>query len=139
MWYSDGMNSFTFTKMHGLGNDFVVVDFNSNPNWILTEQTAKQICDRRFGIGADQILWLKPPHDSTLDSRMEIRNADGSVAEMCGNGIRAVGLFLEKKKPNQAEYRIETLAGVKTVQKRGSNFRVNMGLAQLGKSFFPNG
>lgn len=122
---------FRFTKMHGLGNDFVVVE--DQPGFSLTPEKAALICDRRFGIGADQILWLRRPHDAGSDTRMEIWNADGSTAEMCGNGIRAVALFIDRRAtPRKPEYRIETLAGVKTVWMRGDRVRVDMGAPALG-------
>ena len=76
-----------FLKMQGIGNDFVVVsDKNGDEpgkSLALTPDLAKKICDRRFGIGADQILWLRAPQNDLLaDCRMEILNADGSTAEM---------------------------------------------------------
>ena len=120
------MTQIPFIKMHGLGNDFVVIDsLNGTFRGELTTQDAIKICDRRFGIGADQILWLRRPQDSTADVRMEILNADGSIAEMCGNGIRAVALYINDQKKDS--YRIETLAGIKTVQVQGSQVTVDMG------------
>jgi len=111
----------SFTKMHGIGNDFIVVDdfFAKAPGAAptktsLTAEVARAMCDRRFGIGADQILWLKPAQASTADFRMDILNADGSVAEMCGNGIRAAVLYFhDRVKPQKARYEVETLAGLK--------------------------
>src|SRR4051812_33967585 len=86
-----------FTKMHGLGNDFVVIDdFFSPSTRAISPELARKICDRRFGIGADQILWLKPPA-ADADVRMDILNADGSTAEMCGNGIRAAALYVHER------------------------------------------
>src|SRR3954468_8101593 len=113
-----------FTKMHGLGNDFVVIDDLFSPSGsqatsgiLLDSSLAQRICHRRFGVGADQILWLKPSLDSTCDARMEILNADGSIAEMCGNGIRAIALYLNKYSPEKKlAYKIETLAGVQVVE-----------------------
>lgn len=109
-----------FLKMHGLGNDFVVIDDLGKPKALcqrIDAWAAREICDRRFGVGADQLLWLKAPQESSLDARMEIFNADGSVAEMCGNGIRAVAVYLFRHGPKRKErYTIETLAGTKTVR-----------------------
>src|SRR5690349_11557068 len=96
---SSSMIHLPFTKMHGLGNDFVILDdLGSRPNTPgqFTTEQIQRICDRRFGIGCDQILWLKKPQESKNDFRMEILNADGSVAEMCGNGIRAVALYAKQ-------------------------------------------
>jgi diaminopimelate epimerase len=129
-----------FTKMHGLGNDFVVVDsFTTDLGGLkLDGDLAKRLCFRRLGIGADQVLWLKKPQNpSAADVRMEVLNADGSSAEMCGNGIRAIALYLKKhsKLPGPT-YRIETGAGIKVVELRPDGLiRVDMGPARLGKLF----
>jgi diaminopimelate epimerase len=95
------MPSIPFTKMHGLGNDFIVIDGLSvhhekflDQKKTLTPEFARKVCDRRYGIGADQILWLKPPKTKKAVAVMEVINADGTIAEMCGNGIRAVALYL---------------------------------------------
>jgi diaminopimelate epimerase len=137
------MRQLPFTKMQGLGNDFVVInDLNSPPvtEGILSPEQAQKVCDRRFGIGADQILWLKKPESTAADARMEILNADGSIAEMCGNGIRAVALYLSEVGPQpKTEYLIETLAGIKTVQIRGDQVLVNMGEPKLGIGFETQG
>lgn len=154
-----------FVKMHGLGNDFVVIaadfgDFQSAPLEINSDQ-ARRICDRRFGIGADQILMLRKPHQGQADYRMEIWNADGGIAEMCGNGIRALALFLEsepgfsktQESPGDPTfYKIETLAGIKTVEvlsdstaqpgESGGSQKivsVDMGSATLGGGFGRDG
>ena len=126
------MRQLRFTKMHGLGNDFVVVNDLEGDTSPVNPALARRICDRRFGIGADQVLWLKRPIDSSADARMEILNPDGSSAEMCGNGIRAVTLELfrkSSKKAGKTSYVIETLAGLKHVEVRGEgrSVRVDMG------------
>jgi diaminopimelate epimerase len=124
-----------FVKMHGLGNDFVVIDDLQGAKSDLTTDLARKICDRRFGIGADQILWLRHPQvtETQADARMEILNSDGSVAEMCGNGIRAVALYLYDSgpKPRQKDYLIETLAGLKKVTITGRDVAVDMGAPGL--------
>src|SRR4051794_30836520 len=108
------MTQLPFSKMHGLGNDFVILDdlgVKPATSGEITVEVARKICDRRFGIGADQILWLKKAHDSSLDLRMEILNADGSAAEMCGNGIRAVALYVQRHgSSRKSEYTVETMA-----------------------------
>lgn len=127
-----------FVKMQGLGNDFVVIDDLGKPKALchkITPELARRICDRRLGVGADQLLWLKSPEDpsSGADARMEILNADGSVAEMCGNGIRAVALYLYRRGPKRKPgYRIETLAGVKDVGFREGLISVDMGVPKIG-------
>ena len=131
-----------FVKMQGLGNDFIVIDDIGKVQAIgrrpeVTPELARKICDRRFGVGADQVLWLRPAHSREMDARMEILNADGSIAEMCGNGIRAIGLYLAKHGPipNRVIYSIETLAGIKTVQIHGDEVTVDMGAPKLAGGF----
>lgn len=116
-----------FEKMHGLGNDFVVIDTTCAPltDFKMTRELAIALCDRRFGIGADQLLFLRPPLSAAPKSdakmnpsaviRMDIWDADGSTAEMCGNGIRAVGLYLRCRGFSETELRIETEAGLKII------------------------
>ena len=139
----------SFIKMHGLGNDFILIDDLSKSSSHLspvTPEVARKICHRRFGVGADQVLWLKAPRGSTARSmphaRMEIFNADGSAAEMCGNGIRAVALYLKGRgsKPgvgeHKGEYKIETLAGlIRVLVLENDLVRVDMGPPRLGGGF----
>lgn len=128
-----------FTKMQGIGNDFIVIDdyFQRSTRGLIDAEMAKRLCDRRFGIGADQILWLKAASDSVqADLRMDILNADGSPAEMCGNGIRAVALYVHDRSPEKkAAYRVETPAGIKSVKVRGAGVTVDMGVPVLGGGF----
>jgi diaminopimelate epimerase len=77
----------TFTKMHGLGNDFVVLDATRTP-LALDAATARRIADRRLGVGCDQILIVEPPRSATADFTYRIVNADGSESGQCGNGAR---------------------------------------------------
>ncbi len=115
-----------FTKMHGLGNDFVVIDGRqyklANPR-----KAAKQLCDRRFGIGADQLLVLS--RSRKADCGMKIHNADGSEVGMCGNGLRCLAKYIHDEKISaKSEIRVETASGIQTVT-LGSRGRitVNMG------------
>ena len=79
-----------FTKMHGAGNDFVVIDARSDDqNW---ENLARSICDRHFGVGADGLILICS--SDVADLRMRMFNPDGSEAEMCGNGIRCLIKYL---------------------------------------------
>ena len=102
-----------FTKMHGIGNDFILVDgFHTSvgdPGAL-----ARQLCARRFGVGADGLILALP--SSVADARMRIINSDGSEPEMCGNGLRCLARFLyDTGLCRQTTMRIETLAGVLTV------------------------
>ncbi|TAL17484.1 diaminopimelate epimerase [bacterium] len=118
-----------FTKMHGLGNDFVLVDCReSDPgNWT---ELAQRLADRHFGIGCDQVLLLRD--SEVADYRMEIINADGSQVEMCGNGIRCFALYLKDNGLITGdEARVETLAGLQVCKLYGDLVEVDMGEPEL--------
>ncbi len=104
-----------FTKYHGLGNDFILIDNRGSADPCLTAEEAVRWCDRHFGIGADGVIFALPGQDGT-DYTMRIFNSDGSEPEMCGNGIRCLARFiadLEGIEPTASvTYRIHTLAGV---------------------------
>jgi diaminopimelate epimerase len=85
-----------FTKMHGAGNDFIVVDAIHQDVNLSTEQW-RRLADRRFGIGADQILVVERPASEGVDFRYRIFNSDGSEVEQCGNGARAFARFVSDK------------------------------------------
>jgi diaminopimelate epimerase len=99
--------------MQACGNDFVVIDHLAGipKDFTFSTEIAARICDRHFGIGCDQLLWLKPL--AGRDAAVEIYNTDGSIAEMCGNGMRAIGVHLALRGPNPGKknYTIRTEAG----------------------------
>jgi diaminopimelate epimerase len=98
-----------FFKYEGLGNDFVVVDATDEKR--VTPEQARALCDRRFGIGADGVLLVLPPRDAS-DVRMRVINADGSVPENCGNGIRCVALHVARARAiARGVVRVDTDAG----------------------------
>ncbi|MGQ7246435.1 diaminopimelate epimerase [Halomonas sp. V046] len=100
-----------FTKMHGLGNDFMVVDLVTQRARIDAEEV-RRLADRRFGIGFDQMLVVEPPRDPDMDFRYRIYNADGSEVENCGNGARCFARFvLEKRLTHKHQIRVETAGG----------------------------
>ena len=106
-----------FSKYHGLGNDFILVDNRKQVEPLLTPKQAISWCDRHFGIGADGVIFALPGQNGN-DYTMRIFNSDGSEPEMCGNGIRCMAKFLqaletEDGRPPQSPhtYRIHTLAG----------------------------
>ncbi|VAX22136.1 Diaminopimelate epimerase [hydrothermal vent metagenome] len=107
------MTEIKFTKMHGLGNDFVMIDLRRKKAPGLNKKAAL-ICDRRFGIGCDQMIVIAP--SKKADYRMTIYNADGSEVEMCGNGIRCFAKYLwdrkERKIRRKKALDVETLAGI---------------------------
>jgi diaminopimelate epimerase len=104
-----------FWKMHGLGNDFIVVD-NRNEKISDVEATelARKLCERRFSVGADGLLLVS--NSAVADVKMRIFNADGSEAEMCGNGIRCFAKYCyENGIAKKNEFSVETLSGIKNV------------------------
>ncbi len=115
-----------FTKMHGAGNDFVVLD-GIRDALPPIEPIAASLCDRHFGIGADQLLVVR--RSRSADFRMQIFNADGSQVEMCANGIRAFFLYLREHGHTDAdEIRVETLGGIVTPRAAGpGRVTVDMG------------
>lgn len=117
-----------FTKMHGLGNDFIVVDCRERdiPS---PGKALKRLSDRRFGIGFDQAMILKKPSKGiNADFRMDIYNNDGARVEMCGNGIRCLASYIWKKKlSKKPRLDIETLAGIIRPEMDGKLVRVDMG------------
>tara|TARA_R110001592_G_scaffold167131_2_gene402503 strand:- start:5920 stop:6750 length:831 start_codon:yes stop_codon:yes gene_type:complete len=101
-----------FTKMHGLGNDFMVVDMISQHVHLRPEQI-RRMADRHFGIGFDQLLLVEPPSSPNVDFRYRIFNADGSEVEQCGNGARCFAIFVrEKKLTDKEQILVETKKGI---------------------------
>ncbi len=99
-----------FRKMHGLGNDFVVIDARS-AEVTLSPDAARRIADRRRGVGFDQLVLLEPPRDPSAAAFVRFLNADGSEAGACGNGSRCVGWLLAEEM-GQESLAIETLGGL---------------------------
>lgn len=131
-----------FTKMHGLGNDFVMLDaMEKAPAEAKLASLATALCDRRFGVGADGLILVLPSR--AADFRMRIFNADGSEAEMCGNGVRAFAKFVyERGYARERELEVETLAGIirTRLRVRGgkvTSVRVDMGEPRLARSEIP--
>lgn len=108
-----------FIKMHGLGNDFVVIDGRNAAVPAMTARLAAALADRHTGIGCDQLIVLGP--SASADVQMRIFNHDGGEVESCGNATRAVGLLLGKSAT------IETLGGLLTVDPSGTSVAVDMG------------
>ncbi len=120
----------SFVKMHGLGNDFVVLDHRQSP-LLLDRAAICAIADRRTGVGCDQLIMLVPPRTTGADVFMVICNADGSNAAACGNAARCVGaLLMDELKRNTLI--IETLAGLLHLCRSDDGLvTVNMGVARL--------
>ncbi len=117
--------------MHGTGNDFVLIDCIENKDLRVMDTSvlsdlSKGLCNRRYGIGADQLLLLFP--SDRADYMMRIFNSDGSEVEMCGNGIRCLARYVwDKGYSSEDELAIETPAGIIKPAKRDNLVRVNMG------------
>lgn len=123
-----------FTKMQGLGNDYIYVYSKKEPE--NPADLSIKLSDRHFGIGSDGMIWILP--SKTADFKMRIFNADGSEAMMCGNGIRCVGKYVyDKGLTKKTKITVETLSGIKTLDfkvEKGSvkSVSVNMGKADAG-------
>ena len=129
-----------FTKMHGCGNDYVYVncfeeEISDRPEF------SKLVSNRNFGVGSDGLICICP--SETADFKMDMYNADGSNAQMCGNGIRCVGKFVfEKGLTDKTKLKIETGGGVKTLDLNVENgivksARVDMGSPELRPQYIP--
>ncbi len=124
-----------FTKYHGLGNDFILIDNRHSSQPSLTPEQAIKLCHRHFGIGADGIIFALPGENDT-DYTMRIFNSDGSEPEMCGNGIRCLARFIAelegKTEDDLSTYKISTLAGIIKPELRPNHqVCVDMGIPHL--------
>jgi len=125
-----------FTKVQGLGNDFLVVDLRAQParaGAVTDPETVRALCDRHFGVGADGVLAILPGTGG--DARMRVLNADGSEAEMCGNGIRCVAKFLYDTDPSlrKPALRIDTGAGLLDCALQVANGTVASVAVEMGR------
>ncbi|MBK1694643.1 diaminopimelate epimerase [Chromatium weissei] len=127
-----------FTKMHGLGNDFIVFDA-VRQHVDLNTATIRRLANRRFGIGCDQILLVEAPRVPDTDFHYRIFNADGSEVEQCGNGARCFARFVhEQGLSTQDEIRVSTAAGViRLALLPNALVRVNMGTPVLEPALIP--
>ncbi len=104
-----------FTKMQGLGNDFVVVDSQSQPH-VLNREQIQRISDRRYGVGCDQLLVFDRATQTECEFRLQIYNADGSEAQQCGNGVRCAALYMWRRGLVASKhFSLDTRAGVISV------------------------
>ncbi len=127
-----------FSKMHGLGNDFVVVDCRTQPLGLDAAQIA-QLGHRHFGIGFDQLLTIEPARDSACSFRYGIYNADGSTAGQCGNGVRCVAAWLRRDGAlEDGVTRLESPSGPVAVELLGdARVRVDMGIPRFMPAQIP--
>ena len=119
-----------FTKMHGIGNDYVYVD-GAREKLADPAGVARFVSDRHFGIGSDGLILINP--SDVADIEMEMYNADGSRGKMCGNGIRCVGKYVSDHHMTQKdEITVETLAGIKHLKLFKENGKVNLVRVDMG-------
>ena len=127
-----------FTKMHGAGNDFVVIDLISQ-RYTLRSRDVRLLADRHFGVGCDQVLVVEAPRDPEVDFRYRIYNADGNEVEQCGNGARCFARYVrEKKLTAKRVISVETAAGI--IELRVLNrqqVEVIMGVPQIEPEAIP--
>jgi diaminopimelate epimerase len=123
-----------FTKMHGLGNDFVVVD-DLDRAWDIDPDAVRLLCDRHFGIGGDGLILVRPATVVGADFFMLYFNADGTTAEMCGNGIRCFAKWLVDRGHVKGDsVRVQTLGGIKPVDlERGSDGLMTLARVDMGE------
>ena len=128
----------TFTKMHGLGNDFVVID-GTRQKIALSPERIRLLADRHFGVGCDQVLLVEPPQQAGVDFRYRIFNADGGEVAQCGNGVRCFARFvLQRGLTNKREFSVETNSGIvyPRIEER-DQVSVNMGVPQFEPKKIP--
>ncbi|MEJ2345391.1 MAG: diaminopimelate epimerase [Gammaproteobacteria bacterium] len=132
------MTTLQFTKMQGLGNDFVVIDAISQ-TVDLDPERVRHLADRRFGVGCDQVLVVERPRGPTADFRYRIYNADGGEVEQCGNGARCFARFVrDRGLTDKRDIRVETLGGDITLTvETGGQVRVDMGVPRLEPAAIP--
>ncbi len=127
-----------FTKMHGTGNDFVVIDA-INQSFTPDPEQVRLLADRHFGIGCDQLLLVETSDRDGVDFRYRIFNADGGEVQQCGNGARCFARFVrEKGLTNKDEIVVETASGIITLYlEEGGLVRVNMGVPDFRPASLP--
>jgi len=127
-----------FTKMHGLGNDFIVMDA-INQSLDLNPDQVRFLADRRFGVGCDQLLLVEPPQSSQAEFRYRIFNADGGEVEQCGNGARCFARFVVDKGLTQNQnIKVETASGLIVLSiEKDDQVTVNMGVPSLDPASLP--
>ena len=131
-------STLAFTKMHGLGNDFVMIDA-VRQDIQLTEAQVRYLADRNFGVGCDQLLVVEPAQTPGVDFRYRIFNADGGEVEQCGNGARCFARFVfDQGLTDKREIRVETKKGIITPRlEADGTVTVDMGVTVLNPDDVP--
>jgi len=127
-----------FSKMHGLGNDFMVIDLVTQ-RMHLTADLIQRLSDRQFGVGFDQLLVVEPPDQPDVDFRYRIFNADGSEVEQCGNGVRCFARFVhERRLTKKTKIRVSTQSGIVEPELLANGWvQVNMGYPRTEPADIP--
>ena len=125
-----------FWKLHGIGNDFIAIDkrFDNN-DFDFYSDLAKKVCNRRFSVGADGLLIVK--NSSVADIKMLYYNSDGSMAKMCGNGLRCFSKFVyDNNIVKKEEFSVDTLDGIKKVKLNINNKKIDSIKVNIGTGLF---
>jgi diaminopimelate epimerase len=127
-----------FTKMHGLGNDFVVIDAVTQ-NVRITASMVRRLADRKTGIGCDQVLVIEPPSAADIDFNYRIFNCDGAEVEQCGNGARCLARFVhDRQLTGKTSIQVQTSNRVMTLNLINKNLvAVDMGIPELDPQALP--
>ena len=127
-----------FTKMHGLGNDFVVIDAVTQ-NVRVSASMVKRLADRSLGIGCDQVLVIEPPSDPSIDFNYRIFNQDGGEVEQCGNGARCLARYVQDRQlTGKNPIRVKTMNRVMTLELNANKMvKVDIGVPQLQPDKIP--
>lgn len=129
-------SSLRFTKMHGAGNDFVVLDLRGDaapPD----AELCRALADRHTGVGCDQILTVEAPRAASALARYRIWNADGSASQQCGNGARCVAAWLVRDGAGSDDFVLESPAGLHAVARAGAGYRIAMGVPEFAPARIP--
>jgi diaminopimelate epimerase len=122
-----GTDGLRFSKMHGAGNDFVILD-RRGAREPLSRELAARLAHRHLGVGCDQVITIETPRDAGAVARYGIWNTDGSPARQCGNGARCVAAWLRRDGVREARFRLESPSGTVEAQIQGERIAIGMGV-----------
>ncbi|MFQ6004895.1 MAG: diaminopimelate epimerase [Woeseia sp.] len=127
-----------FRKMHGAGNDFLVIDQRRGELEVPAPEKIRELADRRTGIGFDQLMWIDPPRDDQSVAYYRVFNADGGESEQCGNGVRCVAWVIARDSGRTGDFTLGSLAGPIPVRILGEDsFAASMGKPVLDPADIP--
>jgi diaminopimelate epimerase len=129
------MAEIEFHKLHGAGNDFVLIDARGKP-FTLEPRLASRLANRQTGVGCDQVLVLRDAAQASR-ARYEIFNADGSPAGQCGNGARCIALYLDRCDGPEEQFSLESPSGVVAVRRLADDYEIDMGVPVFDPASIP--